>query len=141
MAWLWLLLAFGVFMALLRSVYAVNRSALRRYGYEPFSLPNAALMLVVNLLLLSALAPAETAAAVGDGALRQMVMFGIAAGLALGLLVVVARRSSIWFALYAVALMSVAAIAVLPSLVFMRFAAAADDAEDAGSDGPPDRGG
>lgn len=141
MAWLWLPLAFGVFMVLLRSAYAVNRAALRRYGYEPFSLPNAALMLVVNLLLLSALAPAEPSTAVGDQALRQTVMLGIAAVLAMGLLVVVARRSSIWYGLYAVALMSVAAIAVLPSLVFMRFAGAADDAEDAGSDGPPDRGG
>jgi hypothetical protein len=140
MAWLWLLLAFGVFMALLRSVYAVNRAALRRYGYEPFSLPNAALMLVVNLLLLSALAPAEPSTTVGDAALRQTVMLGIAAVLATGLLVVVARRSSIWLALYAVAVMSVAAIAVLPSLVFMRFAAAAQDADDdARSNEPPDR--
>lgn len=139
MAWLWLLLAFGVFMALLRSVYAVNRAALRRYGYEPFSLPNAALMLIVNLLLLSALAPAESTAAVGDAALRQTVMIGIAAVLATGLLVVVARRSSIWLGLYAVALMSVAAIAVLPSLVFMRFAAAAQGADDARADEPRDR--
>lgn len=138
MAWLWLLLAFGVFMALLGSVYALNRAALRRYGYAPFSVPNAALMLVVNLLLLSALTPTQTAAHVGDPALRQAVMLGGAALLATGLLVVVARRTSVWLGLYAVALMSVAAIAVLPSLLFTRFAAAAEAADQAGTDDPGD---
>ena len=120
---LWLLLAFGVFMALLWSVYAANRAASRRFGYEPFSLPNAALMLVANLLLLSALTPAVQAPA-ADLALRSQVMLGAAGLLALGLLVVIARRSSFWYALYAVALMSVGAIAILPSLVFMRIATA-----------------
>ncbi len=54
MVYLWLVAAFALFMAAIWSVYAVNRLGQARYGYQPFSLPNAALMLVVNLLLLSA---------------------------------------------------------------------------------------
>ncbi len=118
----WLLLAFGVFMALIWSVYAVNRAAARRFGYEPFSLPNAALMLVANLLILSALAP-DADVQPADMLLRSQMMLGAAALLALGLFAVIARRASPWYALYAVALMSVAAIAIFPSLLFMRFAA------------------
>ncbi|MCG6943086.1 MAG: hypothetical protein LJE69_17785 [Thiohalocapsa sp.] len=129
---LWLLLGFGVFMALIWSVYAVNRAAARRFGYEPFSLPNAALMLVANLLLLSALTPAAQAPS-GDVALRTQVMLGAAAVLALWLFVIIARRSNGWYALYAVALMSVGAIAVLPSLVFMRFAVAPAETSGEGS--------
>jgi hypothetical protein len=117
--------AFGVFMALIWSLYAVNRHAARRFGYEPFSLPNAALMLVANLLLLSALAPGAA-----DPGLSRSVMLGAAAVLALGMLIVIARRVGLWLALYAVGLMAVGAIAVLPSLVFTRVAGAA--AEDAG---------
>ena len=119
---LWLLLGFGVFMALIWSVYAVNRAAARRFGYEPFSLPNAALMLVANLLLLSALAPAADLPP-ADVLLRSQVMLAAAALLALGLFAVIARRANPWYALYAVTLMSVAAIAIFPSLLFMRFAA------------------
>jgi hypothetical protein len=55
MVYLWLVAAFALFMAAIWSVYAVNRLGQARYGYQPFSLPNAALMLVVNLLLLSAI--------------------------------------------------------------------------------------
>ena len=40
---------------LIWSVYALNQHAAARFGYEPFSLPNAAFMLVANLLLLAAL--------------------------------------------------------------------------------------
>ncbi len=125
---LWLLLAFGVFMAIIWSVYAVNRATVRRYGYEPFSLPNAALMLIANLLLLSVLAPAEDMPS-AHGALRNQAMLGGAAVLALGVLAIVARRSNLRYALYAVALMSVGAFAVLPSLVFMRIATAPSDSD------------
>lgn len=134
LAFAWLAAAFGVFMALIWSVYAVNRHAARRFGYEPFSLPNAALMLVVNLLLLSALAPA---AAPGPS---RTVMLGAATVLALGMLVVIARRVGAWLALYAVGLMAVGAMAVLPSLVFMRVAAAsADGGKDARASAGRDR--
>ena len=128
---LWLVLAFGVFMALIWSIYAVNRAAVRRFRYEPFSLPNAALMLVANLLLLSALAPAADLPP-ADVLLRSQVMLAAAALLALGLFAVIARRANPWYALYAVALMSVAAIAIFPSLLFMRFAA-----RSGGVDGDP----
>jgi hypothetical protein len=124
-SWLWLLAGFAVFMALMWSVYAVNRAVALRQGYEPFSLPNAALMLVVNLLLLSALTPeAPHAAADGTGAsLARVVKLTAAALLASGMLVLLARRVGLWVGLYATALMSVGAIAVLPSLIFMRLAA------------------
>lgn len=137
---LWLLLAFGLFMALIWSVHAVNRVAVRRYGYEPFSLPNAALMLVANLLLLSALAPGgDGGSASADAGLRSQVMLGAVAVLAAGLLVVIARRTSLRLGLYAVALMTVGAIAVFPSLVFMRFAAAAGGGADTTGEPPADR--
>ncbi len=137
MVWLWLILGFALFMALLGSVYVVNRAAAQRFGYEPFSLPNAALMLVVNLLVLSALGPAaETPADAASAELQQMVMLAAAAVLAGSLLVLIARRSSLWYALYAVALMSVGAVAVLPSLLFMRLARATPDVGPPPSDDP-----
>jgi hypothetical protein len=135
----WLLLGFGVFMALIWSVHAINRSAARRYGYEPFSLPNAALMLVANLLLLSALAPAGNAAYASATGPRTLVMLGVVAVLAAGLLVVIVRRTSLWYGLYAVALMAVGAIAVFPSLVFMHFAAAAGGEPETGAEPDADR--
>jgi hypothetical protein len=133
----WLAAAFGVFTSLMWSVYAVNRHAAGRFGYEPFSLPNAALMLLVNLLLLSALAPtAEPDAAALD--LRRTLMLAAAALLALGMLVVIGRRVGIGLALFAVGLMAVGAIAVLPSLLFTRLAAASADTDGSGPQASPD---
>jgi hypothetical protein len=99
----WLAAAFGVFTALIWSVYVVNRHAAGRFGYEPFSLPNAALMLLVNLLLLSALAPAvePDAAASGPGRAMMLAAAAAAALLALGMLVVVGRRVGIGLGLMA----------------------------------------
>ena len=99
-------------------------------------------MLIVNLLLLSALAPAGQAVD-GPPGTGRIVMLAAAGLLALSMLVVIARRAGIWPALYAVGLMSIGAIAVLPSLVFMRMAAAAVHADtevddDAAPDEPDD---
>ena len=124
MAYLWLLAGFALFMALIWSVYALNRLALERYGSEPFSLPNAALMLVANLLLFSALAGGGLAAGGGDPA--AWVKLGLAAALALWMLVMIARRTRLWIGLYAVVLLSVGAVAILPSLVFVYLARAGD---------------
>ncbi len=129
---IWLVLAFGLFMAAIGSVYALNRFAAGRYGSEPFSLPNAALMLVVNLLLLSAF----SGLADGQGGLTQraindpatLVKLSVAALLGLWMFAVIARRSSVWIAFYAVLLMAVGAIAILPSLLFRKLALAGDDA-------------
>jgi len=129
---IWLVLAFALFMAAIGSVYALNRFAARRYGSEPFSLPNAALMLVVNLLLLSAF----SGVADGQGGLIQhavnepaaLVKLSVAALLGLWMLAVVARRSSVWIALYAVPLMAVGSIAILPSLLFHHLAWGRDEA-------------
>jgi hypothetical protein len=131
---IWLVLAFALFMAAIGSVYALNRFTVRRYGCEPFSLPNAALMLVVNLLLLSAF----SGVADGQSGLIQLavneratlVKLSVAAVLALWMVAVVARRSSVWIALYAVPLMAVGSIAILPSLLFRHLALAGDDAGD-----------
>ncbi|MGB5733226.1 MAG: hypothetical protein WBM40_02130 [Thiohalocapsa sp.] len=132
---IWLVLAFALFMAVIWSVYALNRVCVRRTGSEPFSLPNAALMLVVNLLLLSALSAAAdgqggfaqiaaTATATQTGTLVKLIVAG---ALALWLFTVIARRNGVWIALYAVPLMAVAAIAILPSLVFRYLALAAEE--------------
>ncbi len=119
---IWLLAAFAAFMGMIWSVYALNRMSMMRHGSEPFSLPNAALMLVVNLLLFSVLSGgiAQSDAVVSFAANDPAVLtkLGIAAALSLWLFVVIARRTSAWIALVAVPLMAVGAIAILPSLVF-----------------------
>jgi hypothetical protein len=133
MHFLWLIAAFALFMAAIWSVYALNGLAQARYGYQPFSLPNAALMLVVNLLLLSALREG----AEGDGgaltglvsAWAPAVSIKLAAGALLSavVLVVITRRTRLWIALYAVLLMAAGAIAILPSLIFRSMAVGGDD--------------
>ena len=128
---IWLVLAFVLFMAAIGSVYALNRFAAVRYGREPFSLPNAALMLVVNLLLLSAFSGVADGhgnliqAAINDPA--TLVKLCVAALLGLWMFALVARRGSVWIALYAVPLMAVGAIAILPSLLFRQLALAGGD--------------
>jgi hypothetical protein len=132
MSLLWLVLAFLGFMALIGTVYALNRRAMMRYGTEPFSLPNAALMLLVNLLLLSALADAAgsadpSAASIAIASLfRAPALFKLlgAVALTLGMFWMIARRTSLWTACYAVPLMAVGAVVILPSLVFRYLATA-----------------
>lgn len=133
MHFLWLIAAFALFMAAIWSVYALNRLAQARYGYQPFSLPNAALMLVVNLLLLSAL---REGAQSDGGALTALVSASapavsikLAAGALLSavVLVVITRRTRLWMALYAVLLMAAGAIAILPSLIFRSMAVGGGD--------------
>jgi len=132
----WIVGAFAVFMALIWSVYALNRLSLARYRSEPFSPPNAALMLVVNLLLLSSLSGGN---AQTDAALQlqvfahdfaTLIKLAIAVLLSLWLFVVIARRTSLWVALFAVPLMAVGAIAILPSLLFRYLALADSDSDD-----------
>ena len=118
MTWLWLAALFAVFVLAIRLVYGLNRHGAAVYGYEPFSLPNAALMLIPNLLLLSALSDH------GITAGADAVKLGIAAVLSAGMLVLVALRTRFWIACCAVALLAVGAIAILPSLVFRYFALA-----------------
>ena len=131
MVYAWLIVAFALFMAAIWSVHAMNRLAQARDGYQPFSLPNAALMLVANLLLLSAVSSQ------GDGGrglaglfsgVEPVVSIKLAAAGVLSTFVflVIARRTRLWIALYAVALMAVGAIAILPSLIFAQMAAGGD---------------
>lgn len=136
MSLVWLLLAFIVFMAAMRSVYAVNRLAADRFGYEPFSLPNATLMLVANLLLLSSLSGLRADGAALSAAGPEAVKLLGAALLSALTAFVIARRTRAWMAVYAVSLMAVGAIAVFPSLVFHYFAVAGGH-DDGGS--PPPR--
>lgn len=116
---LWLLLAFALFMALIASVYALNRFSLKRYRTEPFSLPNAALMLVANLLLFSAFSGPDAGSEAVSG-----IKLLVAGALSLFMLVLLARRTQPLIALYAVVLMLVGSIAILPSLVFRYLAQA-----------------
>ena len=92
----------------------------------------AALMLIVNLLLLSVLSAAADGQAgwarIGAGEdFGALVKLTVAVGLALWLFTIVARRNGVLIALYAVPLMAVGAIAILPSLVFRYLALAGDD--------------
>jgi hypothetical protein len=121
-----LILAFAGFMAVVWSVHALDGYAQARYGYAPFALPNAALMCIPSLLLLSVLSAAPDAAsllalpatvdAVGQVKLAIWALFLVAM---LGLL---AWRTNPWIGAYAALLMALAAPVVLMTVLFQRFA-------------------
>jgi len=97
---------------------------------------NAALMLVANLLLLSSLSGLRAIEPDADlsATLPTIMQLSAAALLSAVTAFVIARRTRVWMALYAVSLMAVGAVALFPSLVFRYFALATGD--DAG-DSPP----
>jgi hypothetical protein len=119
-----LVLAFAGFMALIWSIHRLNRYGSDHFGYEPFALPNAALMCIPSLLLLSAM-PAlgdlpslqdlfgEAASVAGV----KLVIWALFLLLMLGLLI---WRTNLWVALYSSVLLSIAAPIVLMTVLFGR---------------------
>ena len=127
-----LTLAFTVFAAVVWSVHALNGYAGERYGYEPFAAPNAALMCIPTLLLLSVLSAPETApgsasatfsaqgpflgAAIEAGRIKLM----LAGAFVVGMLGLLSWRTNLWIGAYATLLMTAAAPVVLMSVLFQR---------------------
>jgi len=109
MTWLALGLAFVAFMGAIGSAHAVNRHAVARYGYAPFSLPNALFMLVPHGLLVYAVASG------GTGSELAVTLAG--AGL-LALFLIVRRRTNGWLGLYTATLLLIAASVLAVSLFF-----------------------
>jgi hypothetical protein len=119
MALIWLILAFGAFMLVIASVHLINAYAASRWGYEPFSAPNTALMLIPSGVLLSLLRsgvePGAAAAGPGPAAL---VGGGLWVVFLLGMLVLLARRTNLWIALYAAPLLALAAPVIFFALLY-----------------------
>jgi hypothetical protein len=123
---LMLLLAFAAFMLTVWSVYATNRSTLARYGYVPFSLPNAAFMLIPNGLCLTALALsrhgfqlAPAGAGSGLGLLSLVILSVVAAA---GMFYVISRRTNAWVAAYTVILLWAGGAVLIFSIGFWTLA-------------------
>ena len=125
-----LLVGFVLFMAVIATTDAVNRFALRHHGYAPFALPNAALMTIPCLLLLSALRPlAEAPGGVAGFVVEAdpeariaLVEIGLWALFTAGMIALLWWRTRAWVALYAGLLLAVAAPVLLLSLLFKRLA-------------------
>jgi len=119
MTLVWLVLGFAAFMLLIGSVHLINRYAVERWGYEPFSAPNTALMLIPSGLLLSLpsrQAGPDTLAAGIDAA--TMVSVGIWGLFLAAMFLLIARRTNVWVALYAAPLLAVAAPLVFFALLY-----------------------
>ncbi|MGA7978799.1 MAG: hypothetical protein WCA32_01065 [Chromatiaceae bacterium] len=125
-----LFLAFLVFMLTVGSVYAINRYALARFAYVPFSLPNAAFMLIPNGLWLAALALArhdtQLAPMLGGdiGLLPLLVVSCIAA---VWMFLVISRRTNGWIGAYAVSLLWIGAVVLVFTIGFWTLAISGQD--------------
>lgn len=120
-----LLAGFALFMTLIAGVHALNRHARRRFGYEPLSLPNAALMCIPSLLLLSAgqsAGDAGPAAAWASEDTALAARLGLAAAIAGAMFALLAWRTSARVAALATPILTLAAPVVLMSLLFRRLA-------------------
>lgn len=116
-----LTLAFLLFMALIGAIHGLNRIAVDRYGYEPFALPNAALMCIPSLLLLSvasALPALATTLAMPEPIVAVKLL--IWALFLVGLFALLSWRTNGWLAGFAALILAVAAPIVLFSILFQR---------------------
>jgi hypothetical protein len=119
-----LAIAFAVFMTLIWSVHRLNRYGSEHFGYEPFALPNAALMCVPSLLLLSAIpvlggSPALQDLFGGEASVAGVKLL-IWALFLLAMMALLSWRTSLWVGLYGAVIMSVAAPIVLMTVLFGR---------------------
>jgi hypothetical protein len=126
-----LLAGFLGFMLVVWSVYATNRYALARFGYVPFCLPNAALMLIPNGFWLGALALTDKGAEVtlmaaggGPGVLVPLVL---SLAVAAGVFLLISQRTNGWIAAYAVSLLWIGAAVLVFTIAFWTLAIAKPD--------------
>lgn len=115
MTLLWILAAFLVFMAIIRSVHALDDYAAACFGYAPFAMPNVLFMLIPNGLLLLA---------IRDGG-EQTQIFVILAGAAmLGMLLLIRAKTNGWVALFAAPILLCCAPVLVFSVLFRGLARA-----------------
>jgi hypothetical protein len=114
----------ALFMTLIWSMLAVNARIVATRAYAPFALPNAALLLIAQLLALSALSGGLSvwvgALAAGDPAV--LVKTGLAVLIVAGMLMLLVLRSGVLAGLYATLVMAVLSPVVLFSLLFWQLA-------------------
>lgn len=115
-----LALAFLLFMVLVGSIHGLNRVAFDRYGYEPFAPPNAALMCIPSLLLLSVVSALPSLAALGAPDPVVVVKLLIWALFLVSMFVLLSWRTNRWIAGIASLILAVAAPIVLLTVLFQR---------------------
>jgi len=122
----------ALFMALIWSMLAVNARVMATHGYAPFALPNAALLLIAHLLLLSALSEGLSAwvGAVSASEPAALVKTGLAGLIVAGMLILLVLRSGVLAGVYATLVMAGLAPVVLLSLLFWRLARIGPSAQD-----------
>lgn len=107
-------------MAMVRAVHSLNRYAAERYGYEPFAPPNAALMCIPSLVLLSVLSALPT---LTDLASLEPVVFAkllIWAFFLVAMFSLLTWRTNVRLAGIAAPILAVAAPIVLLTVLFQR---------------------
>jgi hypothetical protein len=111
------------------SVYAINRYALARFAYVPFSLPNAAFMLIPNGLWLAALALAGHAqlAPVLGGDIGLLPLLIVSCIAAVWMFLVISRRTNGWIGAYAVSLLWIGAVVLVFTIGFWTLAISGED--------------
>jgi len=119
--WLTLAVAFLAFMGLIITVQAVDRYAAGRFGYRPFASSNLAFMLIPHGLLAAWLIPWWST---GQPAAARWVPALLGTSMAIGLFLILWRRTSAWIALFAVPVMAAGASVLLVSGLFGELARA-----------------
>lgn len=115
-----LALAFLLFMAMIRVIHGLNRYAAGRYGYEPFASPNAALMCIPSVLLLTSFSTLPSLATLGP-AEPLLVLKLVVWLLFLGAMFLLIRwRTTLWIAGIAAPILAIAAPVVLLTVLFQR---------------------
>lgn len=115
-----LTLAFLVFMALIGVIHALNRVAIERYGYEPFAPPNAALMCIPSLLLISVAPALPSLAVLAMPEPIVAVKLLIWSLFLLAMFALLRWRTNLWLAAAAAPILAVAAPIVLFTILFQR---------------------
>jgi uncharacterized membrane protein len=125
-----LAVAFLAFMGLIILVQKVDRRAARRFGYRPFALPNLAFMLIPHGLLAAWLITWSTGRPAAEAVLlplpsaAQWMSALLGTAMAIGLFLILWRRTSAWIALFAVPVMAAGASVLLVSGLFGELARA-----------------
>ncbi len=115
-----LALAFLLFMALIWLIHSLNRYAAERYGYEPFAPPNAALMCIPSLLLLSILSALPSLGALASPEPVVLVKLLVWALFLVAMFALLSWRTHVWIAGIAALILAVAAPVVLLTVLFQR---------------------
>jgi hypothetical protein len=115
-----LVFAFLLFMVLVASIHSLNRAAFDRYGYEPFAPPNAALMCIPSLLLLSVASALPSLAALGTPEPVVVVKLLIWALFLVSMFALLSWRTNRWIAGIAALILALAAPVVLLTVLFQR---------------------